>query len=236
MSSLVTVIHGDSGVGKSRLGVTSPLPLLVVDAEGGSRFAIKQSGRTFTNWDGYGKPPSEYEIVHVTLRDFSTLESITGWLASGNHPFVSVVFDSITEIQKRCLDLVSPGVASVQTQQWGELLRRMEGLVRQYRDLVVEETDGNPLRVVVWLAISGEVDDKIRPWVKGQLARTFKQYVDCIGYLKEEVDLADGASTRTLMMKGDWRIDAKDRTDVFPASIPNPNISEMYELMKENDV
>lgn len=220
-------------MGKSRLGVTCPLPLLVVDAEGGSRFAIAQSGKSWTSWDGYSEPPTEYDIVSVTLQDFSALESITGWLDSGNHPFTSVVFDSITEIQKRCLDLVSPGVAAVKTQGWGELLRRMEDLVRHYRDIPLKEN--NPLRVVVWLAISGELDEKIRPWVKGQLAKTFKQYVDCIGYLKEESDL-EGNTTRVLMMKGDWRTDAKDRTDTFPATIPNPNISEMYELMKESNV
>jgi hypothetical protein len=172
--------------------------------------------------------------VSVTLKDFNTLESITGWLESGNHPFVSVVFDSITEIQKRCMDTVSPGTSAMRTQDWGELLRRMEDLVRKYRDFVIEERPDNPLRVVVWLAISGELDDKIRPWVKGQLARTFKQYVDCIAYLKEESDL--DTTVRKLMMKGDWRIDAKDRTDVFPAEIANPNIAQMYELMKEKDV
>ncbi len=230
MSSLVALIHGDSGVGKSRLGVTSPSPRLIIDAEGGSRFAVLQAGGTSTTWDGHEPPPTGYDTVTVTLKDFSTLESITAWLASGEHPFVSVVFDSITEIQKRCLDLISPGVDSIDQRKWGELLRRMEQLVRRYRDIVLED---QPLRVVVFLAISAEFEGKFRALVQGQLRRTFPQYVDVVGHLRVEQDF-EGNTTRTLRTQPDYNVEAKDRTDTFDTTIASPNISTMFDHLKEN--
>ncbi len=213
-------------MGKSRLGVTAPSPRLVIDAEGGSRFAIRQAGGSAAEWDGQGEPPVA-DTVSVTLKDYSTLESIFAWLASGRHPFVSVVFDSLTEIQKRCMDMVSPGVTQAQQQHWGELLRRMEQLVRQYRDLVLED---NPLKVVVFLAISREKDGKARPVLQGQLMYSLPQYVDVIGYLKVERDF-EGNTNRSLITQPDFGIEAKDRTDVFDPVIESPNITEMFEYL-----
>jgi hypothetical protein len=201
---------------------------LIVDAEGGSRFAVRQLRESVVDWDGLEEPPTADNVI-VTLRDYQTLENIFAWLASGRHPFRSVVFDSLTEIQQRCMDMVNPGVGQAQQQQWGEILRRMSQMIRQYRDIVIKE-DGNPLKVVVFIAISRERNGKMKPVLQGQLADTYPQWVDLIGYLKVERDF-EGNVTRSMNVQPEFGIEAKDRTDVFDDIIVTPNISEMFDYL-----
>lgn len=220
-------------MGKSRLGVTAPTPRLILDAEGGSRFAVAQAGGTAVDWDiDGGAPPPSADTVTVTVTDYSTLDNVFRVLANGEHPFRSVVFDSLTEIQQRCVDLVVPGIQAPQLQQWGEILRRIAQLVRQYRDLAVTSAT-NPLEVVVLLAISGEIGGKRKPQLQGQITRLLPQYVDVIGFLEAEVDSASGETTRLLTLAPRWDVEAKDRTGVLPETVANPSLDRLYAYMKE---
>src|SRR5579863_1826677 len=135
MSNLCCVIHGEAGVGKTTLAMTSPAPRLLVDCEGGSRFVRQKK----VQWDPMtGAPPptpdGTWETCVVIVRDYRVVDQVYGWLNSGQHPFNSIVVDSLTEIQKRCLDNIA-GTDQPQTQHWGALLRQIEGFVRDLRDL-----------------------------------------------------------------------------------------------------
>ena len=179
MRPLSVVVHGESGTGKSWFADTAPAPRLILDAEGGSRFTPSQPK---VYWDPMsGAPPRGQETVVVMTRDFPVMSQVYAWLNSGEHDFQSVVLDSVTEIQKRCIDNVT-GTEQMRIQDWGTVLREMEILVRQFRDLWMHPI--RPIPVGVFITTT-KVDDKgvFRPHVQGQLALSLPYFVDVVGYI-----------------------------------------------------
>jgi hypothetical protein len=178
--TLSALFHGESKVGKSTLGNTAPAPRLIMDAEGGSKFL---PGRKVV-WDVKNEGPPEadgtWDTCIVTIREFSDVRRVYDWLNSGKHGFKSLVVDSISEVQKRCTDDLA-GTEQMSQQMWGALLRAMEDLVRKMRDLTSHPT--NPLTAVILIAMSREMNGKMRPYVQGQLATTMPYFLDVIGFL-----------------------------------------------------
>jgi hypothetical protein len=244
--SLAICLQGEPGTGKSWLGSTAPAYRLVLDAEGGSRFAPGVK----VYWDpsstkpppvpgqGYAKPgPQDTEtnpLVEidwhtcvVQLHNFAAMQLALDWLVSGLHPFRSVVVDSITELQKRVIDQTS-GINQPTQQDWGEVLRVTEDLVRKLRDLMWHPT--RPLECVVFIALTHYRDGKFRPFVKGQLELSLPGFVDVVGYLYVEPD-ADQTITRKMLITPLGDIDAKDRTHAltmaYGSIVSNPNLETM---------
>lgn len=230
--SLTAVVHGESGAGKSWLADTAPGPRLILDAEGGSKYTPSQPkivwdpsreeppvpgrGRMITE-DGITAEPvaCNWQSCITIIRDFSTMSKVYQWLNSGQHHFKSVVMDSLTEIQKRCLDAVS-GTSSPTQQDWGTLLRNMEALVRDFRDLTFHPT--NPVQCVVFICISSErgKQGKVSAHLQGQLGTTLPYFVDLVGYLYVEADReVPGLLHRKLLVQPFDGYQAKDRTDII---------------------
>jgi hypothetical protein len=227
MQSLTLLVHGESGVGKSWLGDTVPGPRLIIDAEGGSTFTPSEK----VYWDSQtGAPPEGHDSVVTLVRDFTTLQRIFQWLNSGQHPFKSVVLDSLTEIQKRCMDVIA-GTNQPTQQNWGQLLRDMETLVRQFRDLKMHPL--RPLEVVMFITTSKPDSGKLRPHVQGQLMLTLPQYVDVVGYMYVQPDAA-GQLARILMVQPYPGFVAKDRTSKLDPYVQNPNVGQMMEVIYGN--
>jgi hypothetical protein len=225
--SISIVIHGESGVGKSWLGDTAPGPRLILDAEGGSRFTPSPK----VAWD-----PVREEVptgldpdtsVIVVTRDFETVRHTFAALNTGQHEFESVVWDSLTEIQRRCLDAIA-GIEQPTQQDWGALLRQMEAVVRAFRDLTFHPI--KPLQMVAYISLSRMVDGVWRPNVQGQLATSMPQYVDVVGYLYTKTG-EDGHLQRNLMTAPYTGFAAKDRTNKLGENVPAPNLTEMMEVI-----
>lgn len=241
------LVHGDSGAGKSWLGQTTPWPRLILDAEGGSRAPkrLRADGTAERipqiEWDpSKDEPPKlkDWESCHVVIRSFDTLARVYEWLITGNHPFRSVVMDSLTEIQKRCKDAIKEAADEVMNERmWGILLDRMESLVRAFRDLVFHET--HPLECVLILALTKEVNYKFKPAVQGALGVSLPGYVDTVGFLAAATNDATGADEWRLLIKPMPQFEAKDRTHTLYAHygpvIVNPNITEMLELLNKEE-
>ncbi len=242
--SLISLIHADPKTGKSWLAQTTPAPRLILDAEsGGSRFArVWRDGRWVkpksVNWDPHTEAPpepGEWETCFVTVRDFDTLVRVFQYLNAGNHPFVSVALDSLTEIQKRCKDSIKSGDEVMNERQWGILLDRMEALVRGFRDL--REHPTNPIPVLLILALTKEVGVKFKPAVQGALGISLPGYCDLVGYL----GVAEESDERRLVIKPNPRFEAGDRTHVlshhpgWEAYIPNPSITEMLTVLNNEE-
>jgi hypothetical protein len=159
------------------------------------------------------------------------------WLNAGQHRFTSVWLDSLTEIQKRCLDGIT-GTSQPTQQDWGQLLSSMEGLVRSMRDLTLHEA--NPLQVVGVLALA-EPDKKgaVRPFIKGQLGLSLPGYVDVVGYLYTAMDEA-GQIRRQLLIQPAPGYVAKDRTHIlsqaYGSVITDPNIAEMLGVLEKGTI
>lgn len=246
-ATLTALIHGASGVGKSWLADTAPAPRLVIDLEGRAKYT--PSGPKI-GWDPRVGPPPVYDgtwqTCVVACADFETLTQVFQWLRSGQHSFVSVIIDSLMEAQKRCIDS-AVGTSALDQQDWGTILRKLEALVRSYRDLTLVEA--NTVAVVLLLVGSraGMKTGKQEPLLQGQLAETVPYYLDVVGYLfKQQVAAADGVSQvfeRALLVDEQPGFVAKDGTGRLKSTYgpvirmpetvpPTPYIESLFELLK----
>lgn len=245
VETLAILIHGEPGVGKSWLGQTAPAPRLVLDAEGGSRSPKRidpETGRAVkiktVVWDPHSDAPpaaaGDWETSRVVVRDFTTVERVFEYLNTGQHPFRSVVLDSLTELQKRCKDNIRSGDEVMNERMWGILLDRMESKIREFRDLVFHPT--RPIEALVLLALTFEKNAKFKPAVQGALGTSLPGYLDTIGYLAAVVD-ESGEEERRLLIRPHDRYEAKDRThtlrDHYGPVIVNPDVSEMLRVLNQ---
>jgi hypothetical protein len=182
--SLTVMVYGESKVGKSSLAVTAPYPRLMLDVEGGHRFLpiiVKY-------WDPLREEPpvadGTWDTCVVTVRDYDTVLKTYQWLQLGKHQFKSLIIDSVSELQVKCLENIA-GVNQMTQQQWGELLRHMGGLLRDLRDLTMHAT--NPLEAVVLTAMARlDKDGRYRPYLQGQLAIQAPYFYDILGAITVE--------------------------------------------------
>jgi len=182
--SLTAMVYGESKVGKSSFAVTAPYPRLMLDVEGGHRFLpiiIKY-------WDPLREEPpvadGTWDTCVVVVHNYDTVLKAYQWLQAGKHQFKSLIIDSISELQVKCIDNIA-GSEQMKMQQWGELLRHMGGLLRDLRDLTMHPT--NPLEAVVLTAMARPGQDgRMRPYLQGQLAIQAPYFYDILGALTVE--------------------------------------------------
>jgi hypothetical protein len=231
MTGVSILIHGMSKSGKSYLADTSPSPRLILDAEGGASTRFTESVKKV--WDPTQPPPEvdgTWDTAVVYVRSYQDVQRAYDWLNSGKHDFKSVVIDSLSETQQRCIDALV-GTDQMKTQDWGDLLRKMSNLVRSYRDLIIHPT--KPLDSVVFIAMTREVNSVRRPYVQGQLANTLPYYVDVCGYLWTELG-EDGVQRRRLLCAPHSAFEAGDRTGKLGSVIDDPNIPAMLDMIYGN--
>ncbi|CAB4197831.1 AAA domain containing protein [uncultured Caudovirales phage] len=231
--SLTMLVHGLSKVGKTWLGDTAPAPRLVFDAEGGNNFTASRK----VLWNPALSAPPEadgtWDTCIIQVTDFQTVSSGYQWLASGLHPFKSVIIDSISEVQQRCVDSIA-GTEQMKMQNWGDLLRQMSDLVRKFRDLTMHPV--NPMEAIVIIAMTKTSDGRSAPYVQGQLATTLPYYIDVTGYFYTQQ--GETGLERKLLVAPHPEYEAGDRTgrlgdrdaDGRPTGVvSNPNIESMLE-------
>lgn len=230
-TTFTAMIHGEPGVGKSRLGDTAPAPRLILDSEGRAKYLPSQPK---VYWDPMTQAPpvndGTWETCVVAVPNVIIFNQAFQWLRSGQHPFRSVIVDSIMEVQKRIIDEVS-GTDQLTTPDWGVLLRRLEKLVRDYRDLTLVESNG--VQVVVFTCGSSQRDGKYHPHLQGQMRDTMPYYLDLVGYLFVQPD-ADGNLVRRLLTAPHPQFIAKDGTDALPSVIDNPNLGVMFAQIEQH--
>lgn len=181
--SLTIMVYGESKVGKSSFAVTAPYPRLMLDVEGGHRFlpiVVKY-------WDPLREEPpvadGTWDTCVVTVRDYDTVLKTYQWLQMGRHQFKSLIIDSISELQVKCMDSIA-GNEQMKMQQWGELLRHMGALLRDLRDLTMHPT--NALEAVVLTAMARPGEGRSKPYLQGQLAIQAPYFYDILGALTVE--------------------------------------------------
>jgi hypothetical protein len=248
-TTLTALIHGDSGVGKSWLAASSPGPRLILDAEGRAKYAPSAAPKIYWDPKVSGPPASDgtWDTCICPIADFDTLSSAFTWLRSGQHHFQSIVIDSLMEAQKRCIDAVA-GTSALDHQDWGTLLRRVEALVRGYRDLTL--LPNNTASVVLFIVGTVNADGKQRPLLQGQFKDTVPYYMDVVGYyFKQPVVAEDGVTItgyqRSLLVDSQPGYVAKDGTGQLVAAYPTgvvtpdpgqqaPSIARLMELLDQS--
>lgn len=238
---LSLLIHGDSKVGKSTLTSTAPLPLLVLDAEGSWKF-IRQVGfksgiplRKVT-WDPAYPPPrhdGSWDVCYVSVTDWTSIQRVYQWLTTTPHDFVSIVLDSITELQRRLKTNISGDGVLKGYDGWGALLVRMDGLIRGMRDLTIAP---GPVRCVVFVAETREVNGKYKPYMQGQIAVSLPYWVDVCGYIYQTRE-ADGDGNMTVKVVNLFvgthpQFESGERVQgLLPDNIVSPNVSSIMDTV-----
>jgi hypothetical protein len=183
------------------------------------------------------KPPEydgSWDTCVVTTRDYPTFLKTYEWLYSGQHPFVSVIIDSITELQVRVKDNLTPD-GDMNRELWGALLIHMERVVRQFRDLT--EHPIKPIQALILTAMTSLRDGKWRPYVQGALAIKMPYYLDVIGYLyvdhvPNDDPTKPSMAVRKLLTTNSDQFEAGERVQgKLPGIIENPNITEMLDYV-----
>lgn len=241
-ATLTALLHGPSGVGKSWLGDTAPKPLLILDAEGRARYGRYSGPKVY--WDPRTGPPPRVDgtwaTCIVTVADFMTVDLTRQWLRSGQHDFVSVKIDSLMEVQKRCIDIKVPGTQALERDHYSILLRELEKVVREFRDLPLVPETG--VRVVLF--ITGSNSETHKPLLVGALREQLPYYIDVVGYMFKSA-LPDGLFQRCLLVDEQPDFTAKDGTDRlkthYGSVIPLPDdgtqyIEQFYTLLQNGGV
>jgi hypothetical protein len=162
----------------------------------------------------------------IQVRELASAQRAFQWLNEAEHPFRSVAVDSLTEMQKRAVDQIA-GTAAMQTQDWGTLLRKMESMVRAFRDLTMHPT--HPLECVVFVC-GTKIEEKsglLRPNLQGQMGTTLPYYVDVVTHLTL-VAGDDGALARRASFLPVGNVVAKDRTGNLGSYMDNATIPAMF--------
>lgn len=229
--ALSILVHGESGAGKSSFSITAPFPQLFLDVEAGSRF-LKTKKVKWNPKDGSAPPVYDgtWETCVVRVDDFEAALKAYEWLKSGQHPFKSVILDSISELQAKAQEAVN-GRAQMQTQHWGTLLSKIAFFCRDLRDLTAQEV--NPLEAVVVTAMSATKDGVVKPYLQGGVANQVPYWFDVSAYLfvDQEVNETTGEVTtvRKLLTTSHPQFEAKSRVPDLPGILANPNISHMLD-------
>ncbi len=236
---LSALIHALSKEGKSTLTSTAPLPILILDAEGSWKFIREvgfKSGVPLRKikWNPAKDPPPRYDgtwdVCTVMVTDYSVLERVYVALTQSEHDFVSIIMDSVTEVQRRCKANLKGIGEKMMTQDWGTLLDKMAGLVRAYRDLTL--LADNTVRCVIFVSESKMKDGKMYPYMQGQLADSMPYWVDIVGYLYTYF-APDGDGQNTIKKKvlhigpSDMWLTGERVQGALPDAILDPNITTM---------
>lgn len=245
MTDLTMLVYGDSGTGKSWLAQTTPAPRLVIDAEsGGARFARRNVDGKLVSpesvvWDPETQPPpkaGDWEVCFVKVRQFDDLLHTYTALMKEDHPFKSVVIDSLTEVQDICKETLRTGDEVMNERMWGVLLDRMKNLVKAFRDL--RQHPANPVDVVLVLALSHVRDGKHQPLVQGSLRDKLPGWVDVVGASLPTTD-EEGEWEGRLLIRANERYLAKDRThtltEAYGPVITHPDVESMLDVLSNGD-
>ena len=252
--ALSILVHADTKVGKSTFAATSPKPMLLLDAEAAYRFLpgakvfwdplrdappVLGQGRTSPQADA---PVVEvdWQICVVIVREYTVMVRAFEWLNSGQHPFRSLVVDSISEIQKRLKDSLRTLDEQMDQRKWGQVLDHMEWLVRGLRDLTEHPT--RPMESVVITAMTAQRDGgKWRPYVQGQLGTTMPYFLDVIGYMfVQEIPSEDptqpGRKIRRLLVTPHPQFEAGERVQGRLGDVVDePTVEKMLDMVFGSD-
>lgn len=244
---LSILIHGDSKVGKSTLTSTAPTPLLVLDAEGSWKFIRERGFRSGlplrrVTWDPMTQDVPRYDgtwdVCYVSVYGWETVQRVFQWLTQAQHDFESIVLDSITELQRRLKKNISSDGLIKGYDGWGQLLVRMDSLIRDMRDLTLAP---GPVRCVVFVAETRMSDGKYRPYMQGQISTSLPYWVDICGYAFGGTTLGEDGSTQVrsvnLWIAPHPQYEAGERVaGLLPDNIVNPSISDMMDTIYPKEV
>lgn len=227
LRGLSVLLHGEAGAGKSTVGTTGPLPRLIMDVENSSRFLFTQR---LKYWDPMTEPPpvwdGTWDLCVVITTHWTIAQKTLDFLRSGQHPFRSVVVDSISEMQVKAQEAIN-NRDQMKTQHWGQLLQYMGGFLRDLRDMV--GTPQSIIELMVLISTSKMYGECLKPYLQGQIASQVPYLFDITAYLY--VDQLQNPQTgeieehRYLFTGKNPRFEAKSRVPMLPKNLIDPDFT-----------
>ena len=231
---LKALIFAPLGYGKTRFAGTAQLdkrtsPILVLDYEAGTT-VLK------------GIQPEVQRISmkrDTAMETWALFDQIYTELASGNHPYKTVVIDSLSELYQLALltRTEMPGrtaarIDHLDQDDYGVVGLNIRKLVRKFRDL--------PMHVIMTCMAMEEVDvlrgAVKRPALSTSLRVDVPGMFHVVGYLSK-VELKEGDKTRegrALLLSGQKNIDVKCRLPTTQPEVPyllEPTVSSLLDLV-----
>lgn len=201
------LIYGSSGTGKTALAATAPAPIML-SAESGL-LSLRQAN--IERLHGVGTPGITYDIPVIQIATVEDLTEAYHWLAydAQSAPFQTVYLDSLSEIAEVVLNNAKAQVKDPR-QAYGELIEKMETLIRLYRDL--------PGRNVVMIAKQEPFKDELSGVVKYGPSMPGSKLGNKLPYFFDEVfrmgvnKTPQGELYHFLQTAKDLQYEAKDRS------------------------
>lgn len=208
--SIIMLVYGNGGVGKSTFAATAPKPLLV-DCENGSKY--------------FGLRGIKIDVTHIS--SWSDMNGIFDIAKSGEYE--TIIIDPIGELMEKLKNFMvakadrklvqsdgSPSMAG-----WGWLKDTMRSTLKIIRDTGVN------------LLIVAHVDEKDvegtlvkRPKIMTKISEELIAFVDVVGYMQTVT--VEGEVKRIIRVQPSETYEAKDRTEQLGAMVP-PNFKEIIE-------
>ncbi len=229
---LKLVVHGEWGSGKSTLGDTAPGPRLILDAEGG----VQDTPSRKIEWDPRLTIPElgPDDSAVVTVYDVDALNKVHQWITQADHPFKSIIVDSLTEVQMRLKRRIKPPGQRMMQNDWGELTDRTMGMIETFRDYTLGV---HPVDVVVLIcgtAEKGAEHPVLRPMLQGSAAEKILGQVDVGTYLSVE-QTEEGGLVRRALFVGVDGVAAKARSHKLSemVTMDDPTIPKILDAMEK---
>jgi hypothetical protein len=221
-AGIKALVYGGAGAGKTVLMATAPTPVLI-SAESG---ALSLRQQNLERLYGVGNPYICYNMPIIEVKTVEDLTDAYNWCAGSAQAaqFQTVGMDSISEIAEVVLNNAKRQVKDPR-QAYGELIEKMETLVRLFRDL--------PNKNVILSAKQEPNKDELTGVIKYGPAMPGAKLGNKLPYFFDEVfrlgigQTPQGEKYRFLQTQPDLQFEAKDRSGAL-AAVETPVLSAVF--------
>lgn len=221
-SGVKLLVYGSAGIGKTVLTATLPAPILI-SAESGELSLRQNNLRRIFGDNAQGIC---YNMPMIEVKTVEDLTDAYNWCSRSAEArqFASVGLDSLSEIAEVVLNNAKRQVKDPR-QAYGELLEKMETLIRYFRDL--------PGKHVYMAAKMEPHKDELTGIVKYGPSMPGSKLGAKLPYFFDEVfrlginKTPQGETYRFLQTQPDLQYEAKDRSGAL-ASIEPPNLTQLF--------
>jgi len=198
------LVYGESGVGKTVFASTWP-DVCFLDIDKGMASVKRQ-------------------VFRVEINYWEDLLTAIEWVVSGEHPFKTVVLDSLNELQYLTMRNVVSAFPSIKRpynnlpsqSDYGKMLDEFEKNVRWLRSARMNVV------LIAQVAPREYETDPVQPQLVGKASsRNLCRMMDIVGYLDKADGEGDGAKTRVLTFDATNYV-TKDRSDKLPQRLEHP--------------
>jgi hypothetical protein len=222
MHGIKGLVYGGSGVGKSVLTATLPAPIMISAEAGVLSLRKANLERIF----GISNPSITYDMPVIPITSVEDLGDAYQWASDSAEArsFQSIALDSISEIAEVVLSNAKRQVKDPR-QAYGELIDKMEMLVRAFRDLSGKN--------VILISKMEPQKDEFTGVVKYVPSMPGAKLSNKLPYFFDEVfrlginKASDGTQYRFLQTQPDLQYEAKDRSGTLDA-IEEPHLGKIF--------